>query len=110
MSGKMSEIPDGDGFVPNLSCQMTHFLMRAFEKVVQQTQFIHDFKSRRMDGVAAEVAKKVGVLFEHHRVHTHPGEEKAQHHASGTAPDDAATRLQGFAHPRAMINLNICES
>jgi hypothetical protein len=45
-----------------------------------------------MDGIAAEITEKVGVLLQHHNIHAGPGQEKTQHHASRTTADDTTTR------------------
>jgi hypothetical protein len=34
---------------------------------------VHQFQGRGMDGVAAEVAKEIGVLFQHHDIHAGAG-------------------------------------
>ncbi len=98
VGGKVGEIRDGDGLAPDLSRQMAHLLVRTLEKFVQKAQFVHDFKRRRMDGIAAKIAEKVSVLFQHHYIHPHAGQKKAQHHAGRTASGDTAARTQGFAH------------
>ena len=43
-----------------------------------------------VDGVAAEVAEEVLVLFEDGDVDAGTGEEKAEHHARGTTANDTA--------------------
>ena len=48
-----------------------------------------------MDGVAAEVAEEVVVLFEDGDVDAVAGEEEAEHHAGRAATYDAATGLCG---------------
>ena len=53
-----------------------------------------------MNRVSAEVAEKVGVLLEDHDIDRHPRQKKTQHHARGSASNDAAARTQGLRHPR----------
>ena len=50
-----------------------------------------------VDGVAAEVAEEVGVLFEDGDVDAGAGEEEAEHDAGGAAADDAAGGLSWWA-------------
>ena len=43
---------------------------------------------RGMDGVAAEIAQEIGMLFEHQRLHAGAGEQQARHHPGRPAADD----------------------
>jgi hypothetical protein len=83
--------------------QLALLLVRTLQKFVQKAQFVHDFKCRRMDGIAAEITEKVGVLLQHHNIHAGPGQEKTQHHASRTTAGDTTTRPQDLVH-RAIVN------
>src|ERR1700730_18170549 len=98
MGWKVGEICDGNGFGPDLSRQLAHFLVRTFEKFVQNAQFLHNFKRGRMDSISAEITEEVGMRLQYHNIHAGARQEKAQHHAGGTASDDAATCTQRFAH------------
>ena len=51
-----------------------------------------------MDGIAAEIAEKISMLFQHYNIHTHAGEKKTKHHAGRTASSDATAGMQGLAH------------
>ena len=42
-----------------------------------------------MDGLAAEIAQEVGVLFQHDHVDPTAGEHQAQHHPGRSAAGDA---------------------
>src|SRR5262245_12725881 len=44
---------------------------------------------RGMDGVAAKVAKEVGVLLQHSNIHAGPSKQEAQHPARGSSADNA---------------------
>ncbi len=70
---------------------MGHFVVGALKKFFEQTQFVHEFKSGGVNGVAAEIAKKIGVFFEQHDIDASAGQEVAEHHAGWAATDDAAT-------------------
>ena len=48
-----------------------------------------------MDGVAAEVAEEVGVLFEDDDADAGTRQEQPQHHAGGTAAGDHALGVHG---------------
>jgi len=34
-----------------------------FEEFLEQSELVHDLERRRVDGVAAEIAVEIGVLF-----------------------------------------------
>jgi hypothetical protein len=53
-----------------------------------------------MNGVAAEVAEKIGVLLEHYDVNRHARKKETQHHARWSASNDAAARSQYLCHAR----------
>ena len=57
---------------------------------------MHQFEGGRVNGVAAEIAKKVGVFFEDENFDAGAGEQEAEHHASGAASCDAAGGLGGL--------------
>jgi hypothetical protein len=46
-----------------------------------------------VNGVAAEIAKKIGVFFEDHDIDASAGQEVAEHHAGWAATDDAGTSV-----------------
>ena len=61
------------------------------EEGLEEAELVEKFESGGMDGVAAEVAEEVFVLFEDSDVDALAGEEEAEHHASWASPDDAAS-------------------
>src|ERR1700693_389778 len=46
-----------------------------------------------MDRVAAEVAQKIGVLFQHHDLHARAREQQAQHHSGRSAAGGTAASV-----------------
>ena len=50
-----------------------------------------------MNGVAAEVAQEVPVLFQDKHLHTRPREQKAQHHSRRSTANNAAADLNRFS-------------
>src|SRR5689334_22241593 len=56
-----------------------------------------------MNGVAAEVAKEVAVLFEHHNRDAGTREEVANHHAGRSPADDGARGRQFSSHPARSV-------
>ena len=63
--------------------------MRQLQEVVDQAEFVHHLQGRGVHGVAAKIAKEVGVLFEHDGIDAGAPEQVAEHHAGGSAADDA---------------------
>ena len=59
------------------------------EEAFEEAEFVEDFEGGGVDGVAAEVAEEVLVLFEDGDVDAGAGEQEAEHHAGGASADDA---------------------
>jgi hypothetical protein len=60
--GQVCEVGDRHAFASDATGELTHFLMRALQELVDQSELIDNFECRRMNGVSAAVAGKVGVL------------------------------------------------
>jgi hypothetical protein len=57
-----------------------------------------------MDRIAAKVAQKIGVLFQHDYIYSGARQQKAEHHSGRPSADDAALGLDGFCHtPRGVV-------
>jgi hypothetical protein len=70
--------------------------MQSFQEHFEDTQFLHQFESGRMDGVPTEVAQEVGMLLENHDIDSRACEQKSKHHAGWTAAYDTAAGLKFF--------------
>src|SRR5205085_3994753 len=46
------------------AADLSQLLVRQLEKLLKQSEFMHDLERRRMNGVAAEIAVEIGVLFQ----------------------------------------------
>jgi len=92
------EIRNRDGFAADLAGKLSHFLMRAFQELVQNAKFMHDLKRRGMDCVAPEIAQKIRVLFEHENVNALARKQEAQHHPGRTASGDATACVDRLIH------------
>jgi len=90
MGGQMRQVDHAHPLVTNLDGQPIELLVRQHEKLVEQTKLVHQFQRRRMDGIAAEVAKEIGVLLQHHDIDAGAREKKAKHHPGRPAAGDAA--------------------
>jgi hypothetical protein len=69
---------------------LPQLLMRLEQELIEQIQFVHQFQSGRVDGIAAKIAKKILVLFEHKHLHSSTREQKTKHDPSRPTADDAA--------------------
>ena len=70
--------------------QPVDLLMRQLQEFVEQAEFGHQLQGGRVDRVAAEIAKEVGVLLQHRDLDAGTRQQKAEHHAGRTAAGDAA--------------------
>jgi hypothetical protein len=92
----MRKVGDGDGKIFNERADFAEFLMRAVEEVFEEAEFVHEFESGGMDGVAAKIAEEVGVFFEDKNFDAGASEKKTENHACGTSANDAAGGLEGL--------------
>jgi hypothetical protein len=67
-----------------------YLLVRQLQELRQQAKLVQHLERRGMHRIASEVAEKVYVPFEHGYRNTTAGQEKAQHHAGGSAAYDTA--------------------
>ena len=56
-----------------------------------------------MNGVAAKITQKVGVLFQHRHIHASASEEIASHDAGGTSTNDTALDFNGISHEGVLL-------
>ena len=89
---QMRQVDDREFFVADLHAQAFQLLVRHFEEFVEQAELVHQFERRGMDGIAAKIAKEVGVLFQHDDIDAGAREQKAEHHPGRSAAGDAAVR------------------
>jgi hypothetical protein len=100
------EVGNGENFIANLAGKFPNFLMRALEELVEDPQLVHDFKSGRMDGIAAEVAQKVCMFLKYDNIHTHASEQETQHDARRPTSSNTTASLNGFGQGG---HLTICQ-
>ena len=93
-----AEVGDADRFVAKLAIHLLQLLMRDLQEAVDQPQLIHHLQGRGVNGVAAEIPKKIGVLFQHQRLDAGAAQQITQHHAGRAAADNAAMGLNDSGH------------
>ena len=98
----MPKIRNGDGIVADLTLEFAHLLMRTFEELLQEAEFMNDVERRGVNGVATKVAQEILVLLQHDDIDAHTRQQKPQHHAGRSAAGDATGCLE-----RAGIDLGI---
>src|SRR6478672_2261889 len=91
--GKLGEISDGYNLPVDHGAQLSHFLVRLFQKFLDQAELVHHLECGRMNSVASEIAIEISVLFEHCHLHAGPCEQIASHHPRRSAANDHATCL-----------------
>ena len=89
---QMAKIDHLNVFGADLRGQRFDFLMRQLQELVDQAEFKHQFERRRMNRVAAEIAKEIGVLLQHHDPDAGARQQESEHHSGGAAAGDAALR------------------
>jgi hypothetical protein len=98
--GQLRKIRERYAILADLAGELAHFLMRPLEELVEHAKLGHDSERRRVNGVAAEVAKEIGVFLQHPNVDAGTSEEIAQRHAGGAAPGDTTAGGDGFSWHR----------
>ena len=77
-------------FGADLRGQRFDLLMRQLQEFIDQAEFEHQLERRGMNRVAAEIAKEIGVLLQHHDVNAGARQQESEHHPGGAAAGDAA--------------------
>jgi hypothetical protein len=96
----MGKIRNGDRKIVDGGADLQKLLMRDAQKIVEEAELVNQFESGRVNGVAAKIAKKVGVFFEDEGFDAGAGEEEAENHTGGAAASYAAGGLRGFRRVR----------
>src|SRR5207245_9261114 len=86
---KMGEVGERERGVADLPPQLADLLMRQLQEFIEQAELIEDLQRRRMDGVAAKIAKEIGVFLEDFHADTRSGQQEPEHHARRSATGDA---------------------
>ena len=92
MRRQVAKIDHLNVFGADLRGQRFDLLMRQLQELVDQTEFEHQLERRGMNRVAAEVAKEIGVLLQHHDLNAGARQQESEHHPGGAAARDAALR------------------
>jgi hypothetical protein len=87
---QVGEIADAKMLVAELALDVGELRVRQGEELVEQAELGQHVGGRRMDRVAAEIAKKVGVLLQHDHVDAGARQQEARHHPGRPAARDHA--------------------
>ena len=96
MGRHVAEVTDRHLLVTDLNANGLHLLMRQLEKFVEQPKLVDQLKRGRMDGVAAEIAQKILVLFQHDHIDPGASQKETEHHAGRAAAGNATGGVDGF--------------
>lgn len=86
--GQVGKVGNGDGEVVDDRADFAEFLVGNAEEIVEEAEFVDELEGGGVDGVAAEVAKEVGVFFEDEDFDAGAGEKEAEDHACGASAGD----------------------
>jgi hypothetical protein len=86
----MRKVRERNGFIADLSNGLVQLLMRAFKKVFEQTQLVHQLERGRMNRVTAKVTQEILVLLKHDDFDAGARQQKAEHHSRRPTADNAA--------------------
>ncbi len=89
-------------------------LVRQFEEIVQQIQFVQHLQSGRMNRIAAEIPEKIGVLLQHRDPNALARQQVSQHHPCRSAAHYATSRFDRhaciLAWPRRLSQMLMCRN
>ncbi len=89
VGGEVGEVRHGEALAADDRGEAGDLGVRELEEAVEEAELVEALEGGGVDGVAAEVAEEVGVLFEHGDGKASAGEQQAEHHPCRTAADDA---------------------
>src|SRR3989441_9119671 len=101
---KVGEVGERERGVADLSPQLADLLMRQLQEFVEHAELVEDLQSRGVDGVAAKIAKEIGVFLEDFHAYSRSGQQQPEHHARRSAAGDAdlTSRLASCSHAQLM--------
>jgi len=89
MGGKMREVADLEPLTSDHRGDVVDFGVADLEKFVEDAELVHQLEGGGMDGVTAEIAEEVLVLFEDGDGKAGASEEQAEHDSGRASADDA---------------------
>ena len=105
---QMGKVGERDGGFADLAAEPLDARMRQLEELVEQAELVHQFQRRGMDGVAAEIAQEIGVLFQHRDGDAGARQQEAEHHPGRSAAGDAAGGFDRRRSHRTRNRLGEC--
>ena len=95
MRGEMAEVSDLKLESSDDAAYGIELLVRQFQKVFEESEFVQKLECRGMNGVATEVTEEVLVFLEHRDGDSGAREQIAKHHPGRAAADHAASCFEG---------------
>src|SRR6478752_641426 len=98
MRGQAREVCHWNRVTVEDAANLAQLLVGQFEEFIQQSEFVHQLKGGGMNRVAAEIAKEIGMLFQHRHLNAGASEQITRHHSSRPAANDNATSSVFVVH------------
>src|SRR5271155_3567934 len=100
----MSEIGYLNLGTANDDPQIADLVMADLEKLLKQSEFVHDLQGRGMDRIPAEIAEEILVLFEYGDADPGARQQKPEHDTRRSSAGDAARGTNWrFGHVRSLL-------
>src|SRR5687767_9844618 len=90
VNGQVGQVGNGYSEITELTEKLKYLLVWQLKKPVEQTEFMHHLHGRGMNGIAAKIAQKVGMLFQYDDRAAGTRQQQCEHQAGRPASDDAA--------------------
>src|SRR6516225_7169143 len=90
MHRQVLEMSHDEVVVPDLHRQLAHLRMRKLEELFEQSEFVHHFKRRGVDGVATEIAQKIRMFFKHDDGYARTRQQVSKRDSGRSTAGDAA--------------------
>src|SRR4051812_40396248 len=81
--GQSREVGQGSAVAVKAAGHFANLLVRQFQEFLEEAKLMHKLQGGGMDGITAEIAIEIGVLFKHGNLHAGASEQIAGHHSSG---------------------------
>jgi hypothetical protein len=81
------------------------FLVRQFQEIIEEAQFVQIFHRRGMYGISPEISKEIRPFLEDYNFYPSSSEQIAEHDSRRTTAGNAAARAK-FLHPRIVARLS----
>jgi hypothetical protein len=100
-SVEVRQIGDGPLASGDMQPGLVDPVVRPLQESLQHSKLVEDLHGRGMDGVAPEIAKKIGMLLKHLNPATGAREQQSGHHSRRSAANDDEVAVR--THPARLM-------